>query len=216
MYHEAEIGKLSENQLRKLLKGLPVRVKKGSHHKIHLSVQQLRKLHKAHNKNKASTIIFDPYQQGQHASGLFGNIARKTKELFNKHKHLLNPVIRSVKGSAHQGLHKLSKFGHEKIDTIPEFEGQGEGIASDILKGLSVGANMLGFGVKKRRTCKKGGSCKKGKGFLGDLAKAGAKALAKKGVEAGANFLTNKIEGAGRRKRRTKKQKGAALLPAGF
>ena len=209
MYHEADIGKLSENQLRKLLKGLPVRVKKGSHHKIHLSIQQLRNLHKAHNKGKASTIIFDPYQQGQHASGLFGNIARKTQELFNKHKHLLNPVIRSVKGTAHQGLNKLSKFGHEKIDTIPEFEG--EGIASDILKGLSVGANFLGLGIKK-----KGGSCKKGKGFLGDIAKTAAKAVAKKAVESGANFITNKIEGAGRRKRITKKQCGSALKPAGM
>ena len=77
MYHETEISKLSENQFKKLLKGRPVRVKKGSHHKIHLSVQQLRKLYSAHNKVKANTIIFDPYQQEQHASGIFGNIAKK-------------------------------------------------------------------------------------------------------------------------------------------
>ena len=38
MYEPIGIQKLSENQLRKLLKGEPVRIKMGSHHKIHLSI----------------------------------------------------------------------------------------------------------------------------------------------------------------------------------
>ena len=45
MYHEVGIQKLSENQLSKLRNGHPVRVKLGDHHKICLSVQQLKKLH---------------------------------------------------------------------------------------------------------------------------------------------------------------------------
>ena len=162
MYHSVGIQKLSENQLRKLLKGEPVRVKHGSHHKIHLAVHQLRKLNTAHKHGKASTITFDPYQQSQHAGGFFGDIARKAKELVKKHKHLLNPVIRSIKGSAHQGLNKSSKHIHENIEHIPGFEGGsvhhnkrrgrpskvcGEGIGADVLGGLSKLAGFAGLGI---------------------------------------------------------------------
>ena len=45
MYKTVGIEKLSENQLCRLRNGHSVRVKLGSHHNIHLSVQQLKKLH---------------------------------------------------------------------------------------------------------------------------------------------------------------------------
>ena len=73
MYHPIGIQKLSETQLSRLRNGHPVRVKIGSHHKIHLSVPQLKKLHTAHKNGKASTITFDPYQLEAHGSGLFGD-----------------------------------------------------------------------------------------------------------------------------------------------
>ena len=85
MYHEVGIHKLSENQLSKLRNGHPVRVKLGNHHKIHLSVQQLKKLHKASQKGSASTITFDPYQMEAHGSGIFGDIARKAKAFVQKY-----------------------------------------------------------------------------------------------------------------------------------
>jgi len=206
-YKEVHIHKLSPTQNRKLLKGEKVRIRlytsNDPHHIIRVSPEQHKKLHRAHKHQKAYTIQFDPYQCEQHGEGIFGNI----KKAINKHKHLLNPIIRAVKGTAHQGLNKLSKFGHEKIDTIPEFEGNG--IVGDVLGGLSTGANYLGFGVKhkKKRT-------KRGKGFLTDIAKAGAKAVATKVIDAGANYATNKINGMGRR---TKKcHTAGALQPAGF
>ena len=74
MYYEVGIQKLSENQLSKLRNGHPVRVKLGNHHKICLSVQQLKKLNTASKKGSASTISFDPYQLEAHGSGILGNI----------------------------------------------------------------------------------------------------------------------------------------------
>jgi hypothetical protein len=149
MYAPIGIQKLSENQLRKLLKGEPVRVKHGTHHKIHLSTHQLKKLHSAHKKGKASTITFDPYQQSKHGEGIFGDIAKHIRNIAHKHKNLINPVIRAVKGSAHQGIHKLSKYAHSKIDNVPELEG--EGILGDILGMVNptIGgvAKTLGLGL---------------------------------------------------------------------
>ena len=124
----------------------------------------IKKLHRAHKHQKAYTIQFDPYQCEKHGEGIFGNI----QKMVNKQKHLLNPVISAAKGTAHQGLNKLSKFGHEKIDTIPEFEGNG--MVGDVLGGLSTRAKYLGLGVKHRKK-----RTKHGKGLLGAITKSGAK-----------------------------------------
>ena len=50
MYEAIGIHKLSENQLSRLRNGHPVRIKLGNHHRVHLSVHQLNKLHSAHKK----------------------------------------------------------------------------------------------------------------------------------------------------------------------
>ena len=94
MYYEVGIQKLSDNQLSKLRNGHPVRVKLGNHHKICLSIQQLKKLHKAHKKGSASTITFDPYQLEAHGSGVLGDIARKAKSFIQKHK--LQNILKQV------------------------------------------------------------------------------------------------------------------------
>jgi hypothetical protein len=58
MFYEVGIQKISDNQLSKLRNGHPVRVQLGDHHKICLSVQQLKKLNKASKKGSASTVSF--------------------------------------------------------------------------------------------------------------------------------------------------------------
>jgi len=78
--------------------------------------------------------------------------------------------------------------------------------------------------VKKARR-----TTKKGKGLLTEIAKAGAKALATKGIEIGSNFLKDKVSGmgaipkhrriAGRKPIAPKRKKtfsGSALYPAGY
>ena len=92
MYQSVGIDKLSDNQLCRLRNGHSVRVKLGSHHTIHLSTQQLKKLQSASKKGKAFTIMFDPYQKEAHGNGKFGNIASKTRKGCGAIKTVLNEM----------------------------------------------------------------------------------------------------------------------------
>lgn len=65
----------------------------------------------------------------------------------------------------------------------------------------------VGLGVKHRKT-------KKGKGLAGDLLKAGAKIVGKKAIEAGSNYLNNKLDEMGVKKRG--RPCGGSLFPAGM
>ena len=56
MYHPTSIAPLSQSQISKALKGLPVRISPGNQHDIELSTDQFKKFTKAHQKGKASTI----------------------------------------------------------------------------------------------------------------------------------------------------------------
>ena len=67
MYHQIGLQKLSHAQILKLLKGDRIRVKHGSHHNIHVSEEQHKKIHAAHKKGAGTTIQFDPFQQQMEA-----------------------------------------------------------------------------------------------------------------------------------------------------
>jgi len=82
MYHPASIAQLSQSQISKALNGHPVRVSAGSHHEIHVSPEQLKKIAKAHIKGKASTITLDPYQIQNHMHILGSGVGRVNK--YNK------------------------------------------------------------------------------------------------------------------------------------
>ena len=100
----------------------------------------------------------------------------------------------------------------------------------DILGVVGNLAKSTGLGVRKHTPVKKARrTTKKGKGLLTEIAKAGAKALATKGIEVGSNFLKDKVSGmgaipkhrriAGRKAVSSKKKKtfsGTALMPAGY
>jgi hypothetical protein len=207
MYHEVGIQKLSENQLSKLRNGHPVRVKLGDHHKICLSVQQLKKLHRASKKGSASTITFDPYQLEAHGSGILGNIGKKAKAFVQKYKlqNIVNPIINRVKHESHKGVSKLSNYAHSKINEIQPVE-QGEGFLGDVFNVLGTVAKTAGFGVARKHSIQKKpatrpqGKAKKGKGIITDLAKTAAKSVANKGIEIGADYLKDKISGMGNKR----------------
>ena len=170
MYHEVGIQKLSDNQLSKLRNGHPVRVKVGNHHKICLSVQQLKKLHKAHQKGSASTVSFDPYQLDAHGSGILGDIGKKAKAFVQKYKlqDIVNPIINRVKNESHKGVSKLSNFAHSKINTLQPIE-QGEGIISDVLGTLGNLSKNAGMGIAKRVGRKSAKSIEQGEGIISDV-----------------------------------------------
>ena len=62
MYQTAGIAPLSQTQVSKLLNHHSVRVKAGTHHKVGLSKEQMKKHHKAHMKGTGYTLTFDPFQ----------------------------------------------------------------------------------------------------------------------------------------------------------
>ena len=57
MYIQTSIAKLSRNQLKNLLEGKRVRIKKGSAHHIHLTEAQLKKLEAATKLKKLIQLV---------------------------------------------------------------------------------------------------------------------------------------------------------------
>jgi hypothetical protein len=78
MYHPTSIAPLSQSQISKALKGLPVRISPGNQHDIELSADQFKKFSKAHQKGKASTITMDPYQIQNHMHMLGSGVIKKS------------------------------------------------------------------------------------------------------------------------------------------
>jgi hypothetical protein len=236
MYNPVGISKLSENQKSRLRNGHPVRIKKGTANKLHLTPEQIKKLESAAKRGAGYTVTLNPEQAEKHGAGFFGDIATKAKRLANKHKDLINPVIKAVKNAGHRGLQKMSTSLHNKINQIPELSGdgvkrrrgrpkKGAGFVGDILGMINptIGAvaKTVGLGVKKTR------KPRKGKGIVSDMAKSGLKAIAPVLIDAASNAAKNKISGMGAKKKRTTKKTtkrgrprktrtGAALMPAGY
>lgn len=242
MYNPVGVSKLSENQKSRLRNGHPVRIKKGTANKLHLTPEQIKKLESAARRGAGFTVTLNPEQAEKHGAGLFGDIATRVKKLANKHKDIINPVIKAVKSAGHRGLQKVATSLHNKINEIPELSGEGvkkrrrgrpkkgAGILGDIIGMINptIGtvAKTVGLGVKKTRKPRKP-RAKKGKGLLSDLAKSGVKALAPVLIDAASNAAKNKISGMGAKKRvgRPRKSKvgrprktksGSALMPAGY
>ena len=113
MYHPISIAPLSESQITKALKGLPVRVSAGNQHDIELSKEQFKKFAKASQKGKAMNITLDPFQIQNHmkliGSGTGGNIKAVGKD---SGKRLIvsgtDRAIRAIDGS---GVNRLKKAG---------------------------------------------------------------------------------------------------------
>ena len=82
MYNPASIAPLSEAQISKALKGLPVRVSAGNQHDVELSKEQLKKFVKAQKLGKAMNITLDPFQIQNHMRLIGSGVSRRNK--YNK------------------------------------------------------------------------------------------------------------------------------------
>ena len=179
MYHIVSVCKLSDTQKSRLRNGHATRIKKGNGNKLHLTAEQIKKLESAHKKKRGYTLTMHPEQAEKHGSGIFGDIATKLKQLAVKHKHIINPLIKGAKATAHRGIAKLASSAHNKVDNlIQPVDGgavkrrrgrpkRGEGIIGDVLKGI---IGVTGVGVKPKRT-RKTTTTRKGKGVIGDVLK---------------------------------------------
>lgn len=121
MYFPVKVGKLSDNQIKKLVKGQGIRVKKGVDNVIHLSEQQIKKLERAAKKGMGCTVTMDPYQSSMHKSGgalgsAFKNLGRATKQDFNK----LSSDVKGVAQKTKRGFNKTfnKELGNDIVDGL--------------------------------------------------------------------------------------------------
>ena len=146
-YIQHHIGKLSPQQISKLLNGHMIRMEGGGHHVVNLSIEQSKKLHRAHMHGKAVSIRFDPFQ-------------------IHHHQHLRGgaPPVSSV------AIPKKLKGGATLKDQANNFYDRK--IPDELKPGLeSLGQSalgMAGFGLKKRGRPRKNKTT--GKGFFDDMA----------------------------------------------
>ena len=114
MYHPVGIHQLSHSQIQKLLSGGRVRVKAGTHHKVHMVQEHAKKLHTANKKGAGIMLQLDPYARDMN-SHLMGegikSIAKQAKHAYHKagqfvksHKEAFRPLASHLKQQAHQSI----------------------------------------------------------------------------------------------------------------
>ena len=164
MYIPTGLHQMSHEQIRKLLRGEAVRVKHGSHHKVHLSHEQHKKLSKAHIKGAGITLMFDPYQQEDHehlrgeglmssAKKAFAGAKKIGSQIVKTAKHVWAEVPQSTKNILKSEAHRQVALGADKYAPSSEF---GKNLAHDLQHHAHVG--ISGAGMRRRKHV--GGSLK--------------------------------------------------------
>jgi hypothetical protein len=221
MYHEVGVQALSPKQISRLLNGHPVRVKHGSHHKMHLSTEHAKKLHRAHLKGSAITVTLDPYaiEHNQHLRGVVGKARKMLGHGYpipphHPVHHLRHHPVHH--GAGPKGLKKFQKWTSALGDVAKSVGEYIKPVAKPILEAATQEAvknihaygdanaqqaSPMGMGVKRRAKVPKAHRPKR---VMSEAQKA---ALAK-----GRHALRLRLEemGAGR------KHHGKALAPAGY
>lgn len=219
MFYETQIGKLSKVQLNKLLKGKNVRIKKGTAHTINLTEAQVKKFNRNCKLGKAFTVKLNQDQIAKQGAGLLGDLAgfvhpvagivAKAVGLGMKKKRQGKGILGDIVGMIHPQAGAVAKavgLGMRKK--------QGKGILGDLANSLMSSAGVHNQVYKPKKL---------GNGFLQNLAKEAAINLAKtagkfavdKGLELGGNYVKDKIEGMGMRKRRAATPAQLAALAKG-
>ena len=195
MYHPASIAPLSQSQISKALKGLPVRVSAGNHHNIELSTDQLKKFSKAHQKGKALTIAMDPYQIQNHmhlmgagklkksiradaarliTSGtdrairaISGSGKLKKSIRANAARLITSGTDRSIRAIEGGSVNRLKKAGRwEHFANATIRDGiDTAGKAARVYNKSTDPMSMMGFGVKKRGRPRKHGGALAAAGY---------------------------------------------------
>ena len=125
MYHPTSIASLSEAQITKALKGLPVRVSAGNQHNIELSKEQLKKFAKANKLGKALNITLDPFQIQNHMK-LIGSGVNRLKKA-QRWEGFANATLRD-------GIDTAGKAARVYYDSSNPMAQMGFGIGGNITK----------------------------------------------------------------------------------
>ena len=205
MYHPASIASLSPSQISKALKGLPSRVSVGSQHDLELWQEQLKKLSKAAQKGKASTITLDPFQIQKHMNLLGSGVGRRNK--YNKWTDTLGarPVIDAGMSSATRAISGSGymREAHNRMmmpDARKASNKYGPNFGNTEIEDDEYdGPLYLGNGVSRRKKYNK---------WVDTL---GARQV----IDAGMNTAASSMGGFGLKKRGRPRKTGGALYVAG-
>ena len=138
MYHPTSIGPLSESQITKALKGLPVRVSAGNQHEIELSKEQLKKFAKAQKLGKAMNITLDPFQIQNHMKLIGSGVSRRKK--YNNWTDTLGarPVIEAGMSRATSAISGMGVGRRNKFNKWTDALGARPVIEAGMSKGAST------------------------------------------------------------------------------
>jgi hypothetical protein len=163
MYEEASIQKLSQPQIKKLLKGQPVRVKHGNGMSVQMSKAQHKKLMSAHKKGKGTILQLDPYLQ-------------------QKGQGVITDVIKEIAVElAPHAIDALANVAKKRV---------GKGVVSEVVK--EIGEELLPVAIDAvAKSAKK--RVNKGKGVVSDVVKEIGKELAPIAIDAVAKQAKKKV-----------------------
>jgi len=125
MYHPISIAPLSESQISKALKGIPVRVSAGNQHDIEISTEQLKKFAKANKLGKALNITLDPFQIQNHMKLIGSGVNRLKKG--QRWEQFANATIRD-------GIDTAGKAARVYYDSTGPMAQLGMGVGGNITK----------------------------------------------------------------------------------
>ena len=220
-YHPTGIQQLSQPQIHKLLSGGRIRVKLGHAHKIHITHEHHKKLHRAHLKGAGVMLEIDPYAQELNAhlrgEGLMKHVkhaAHKVGQFVKDHKTQFRPLASALKEAGHQKIADASMFALEQgVD--PSLVGAYGSMAHEAIhpQGGSLKSFVRSPGMRVVRKALRP---------IGQMALHDTLGLATQGLSQGMSQTSNGMSsGMGFYKakkapaKRGHKKKGAALFPAG-
>jgi hypothetical protein len=183
MYHKYGIQQLSESQIGKALRNLPVTIKAGAHHIVNLTQEQIKKDQREHLKGSGVRITFDPYQVQMHrhlvGSGIMDKLKKGAKSLASKAKSIykaneaqLSPYVAQAKDYAHSQIGNLASQYGSKLGSFAPMVEQYAHSALD----SGVEQALAGEGVRRQRR-KRGGKINLRQ--IGNKILSGAKSIAK-------------------------------------
>jgi hypothetical protein len=203
MYHKVKVGQLSNTQISRLLNGHGIRVSNGSNHEVELSKEQIKKFMKAREKGKAMTLTMDPFQMQNHQylRGSGGGTGNLTKTSKGSAKRIITSatdrLIRALEGSGTDGnLIRTVKDSGKRL----------------IVSGTDRAIRAIeGSGVNRLK------KAQRWEQFANATVRDGIDTVGKAArvYRAATKPTLSDMLGFGLKKRKARKMKGSALMPAG-
>lgn len=191
MYEQASIQKLSQPQIKKLLKGQPVRVKHGNGMSVVMTKAQHKKLMSAHKKGAGTILQLDPYLQ-QRGQGVITDVIKEIAvELA---PHAIDALANVAKRRVGKGVvsEVVKEIGQELLPVAID------AVAKQAKKKVGKGKNIFGteahtnasdvpfFGIHNLPNLH-------GKGVVSDVVKEIGKELAPIAIDAVAKQAKKKV-----------------------